>query len=435
MALVPQTRTGELAAEPGLSYVLSTDPSPLKVSPENTSQPHETGELLIVASRRDRAALDVEWIKVKVPAGTMSPDLAEDLSKVTARINLTEWTVRLNPSTNEFVFEPTGSYATIGADQGLTLQLSEIPINRKVGTSPITVTERSRTGNSAFQNSSTVFDVGKFPADFRMENFLCNPLVIDNGGKVTLTWQRSGAATFELLYNDANPDVTNVTTKDIHDIKADTTFYLRGTAGDPSNPVVRILSTQVTVRKPDLVVGKLTVTGESQFQHPITGPVNFAGQVNVTQGAVLAVDGDAVYRGKVSLFATRYRTEWSAGKVPNRDTPFRAKAPTDGFLRCELVMREKPLNASGETHLARLTVLANNRYRGWFTVPTTPVVWWDSHVDANTFAIRRDEEISCYVEDAGTATLALASLEINWCPLGGRAPLQVLANGGTPIED
>ncbi|MEU9472203.1 hypothetical protein AB0D78_37505 [Streptomyces avermitilis] len=263
MALVTHTHSAGAADEPLLSYEVTTSPDPLKVSPEDPQTPEADGELVIVGSRRDRIPADLESIKVKIPAGAMSPDLATDLSKATARISLDNWTARLNSATDEFEFTPTASHTPIGPDTGFTIQISQIPINREVGTSPITINESSRTGNSAFQPRSTVFNVGKFPADFHMGNLICTPLVIDNGGQTTLTWESSPNATYELLYGDTNLNVTNVTTRTVTNIKSDTTFYLRGTAGDPSNPVVRILSSQVTVRLPDLEVTNLTVRGST----------------------------------------------------------------------------------------------------------------------------------------------------------------------------
>ncbi|MFF3430351.1 hypothetical protein ACFYW3_27380, partial [Streptomyces sp. NPDC002602] len=115
----------------------------------------------------------------------------------------------------------------------------------------------------------TVFNLGKFPADFYLRNFLCEPSIINNGGDVKLTWERSANATYELLYGDIDRDVTNRTSLDIEGIKSDTTFYIRATTGDPTNPVVRIISAQVTVLKPDLEIGNLTVHGAVQMMQNI----------------------------------------------------------------------------------------------------------------------------------------------------------------------
>ncbi|MEU9130768.1 hypothetical protein AB0D08_22185, partial [Kitasatospora sp. NPDC048540] len=149
MSVVIQTRNTDAAADdPLLTYQITTTPSPLKASPENPQVPEEIGEVVIAVARQSGTPADVEWIKVKVPAGTMAPDLATDLNKITPRISLTGWTVRLDATAKEFVCAPAGSHAPIGPDGGFTIQLSDIPVSRKVGTAPVTVTERSRTGNS-----------------------------------------------------------------------------------------------------------------------------------------------------------------------------------------------------------------------------------------------------------------------------------------------
>ncbi|MEE1754434.1 hypothetical protein [Streptomyces sp. SP18CS02] len=287
MTVVTQTQDAGITAadDPLLSYSVSTTPSPLKASPENPQAPEEIGEVIISVARQSGTPADVEWIRVKVPAGTMAPDLATDLNKISPRISLTGWTVRLDETAKEFVCAPVGSHAPIGPDTGFTIQLSDIPISRKVGTAPITVTERSRTGSSAFQNRPTVFNLGKFPADFYLRNFLCEPSIINNGGDVALTWERSPNATYELLYGDVNRDVTHRTSLDIEGITSDTTFYLRATTGDPTNPVIRIISAQVTVLKPDLELGSLTVHGTSAFNDALTvqGPTTLNGVLAVTQ--------------------------------------------------------------------------------------------------------------------------------------------------------
>ncbi|GAA2613696.1 hypothetical protein [Streptomyces tubercidicus] len=305
MTVVSPTRSTETAAnEPLLAYTVSTSPDPLKASPENPQAPEEKGELQIVGSRHSGTPADVQWIRVKVPAGPMSPDLATDLAKITPRISLSGWSVRLDSAAKEFVFSPSAGHAPIGADTGFTIQLSEIPVNRKVGTSPITITESSRTGSSAFQPRSTTFNVGKFPADFYLRNLICTPLVIDNGGEVTLTWERSANATYELLYGDTNLDVTKDTSKKITNVKSDTTFYLRGTTGDASNPVVRILAAQVSVKKPDLEIGNLIVHGTTRLNGAATTrdlTVNTANTLHVRTIEGSGAYGSLAIGGRLTL--------------------------------------------------------------------------------------------------------------------------------------
>ncbi|MFF7726682.1 hypothetical protein [Streptomyces sp. NPDC008001] len=303
MALVTHIGYADMTSAqlPLLSFDITTSPDPLKASPENPDAPLETGELLIVGSRRGEP-VDVESIRVKVPAGTGASDLATNLAQVNARITLDGWSM-VERDGNEFVFEPTAPHTRIDRNTGFTIQLSRIPISRKVGTSLIEVTESSRENGGAFRDRTTQFSVGKFPPDFSMRNFICDPLIIDNGGDVTLTWERSANATYTLLYGECTDcDVTDVTRKEINNIRSDTTFYLIGTVGTGTESVKRILSTSVTVRKPDLEIGNLIVHGTvtakgdvtveagktlktASIQHPATG--------NIAIGSTLALQGQA----------------------------------------------------------------------------------------------------------------------------------------------
>ncbi|OEJ30033.1 hypothetical protein [Streptomyces subrutilus] len=292
MSLVVQMQDAGLAAQdPLLSYTVTTTPSPLKASPENPQAPEETGEIVISVSRQSGTPADLQSIRLQVPAGTMSVDLATDLAKITPRITLTGWTARLESAAKEFVFTPTASHTPIGPDTGFTIQLSDIPVSRKVGTAPITLTESSRIGNADFQDRTTAFNIGKFPADFYLRNFLCEPSIIDNGGDVKLTWERSANATYDLLYPGVERDVTNRTSLEIEGIKSDTTFYLRATTGDPTNPVTRILSAQVSVLKPDLDIGNLTVNGTITANGTVTanGPVQANDTVTIAADKTLDV--------------------------------------------------------------------------------------------------------------------------------------------------
>ncbi|MEV4611520.1 hypothetical protein AB0K43_02810 [Kitasatospora sp. NPDC049258] len=283
-----QNPVGTAANDPLLSYVVSTTPSPLKASPENPQVPEETGEVVISVSRQSGTPADVRSVRVKVPAGVMSPDLATDLAKVTPRITLAGWSARLDAAAKEFVFSPAADHTPVGPELGFTIQLSDIPMSRKVGTAPVTVTESSRTGSSAFQDRTVVFNIGKFPADFYLRNFLCEPSIIPNGGDVKLTWERSANAKYDLLYPGVERDVTDRSGLELEGIKSDTTFYLRATTGDPSNPVVRILSTQVTVIKPDLEIGSLTVHGDAV----LNGSLTANGNVDLTRGKEVKLFSD-----------------------------------------------------------------------------------------------------------------------------------------------
>ncbi|MFF8367433.1 hypothetical protein ACF05W_01150 [Streptomyces lydicus] len=407
MTLVSPTRTTDpTAAEPLLSYNLSTNPDPLKASEENPSTSEKRGELIIVGSLSHRDPADVKEIKVKVPAGTLSPDLATNLSSATAWISLKDWTVQLNDSSDEFVFTPTESHETIGPDTGFTIQLSQISINRKVGTAQITVTERSRTGQSAFQDRSTTFDVGKFPADFYMRNFIANQADnIANGSEITLTWERSTNATYELLYGGTSLNVTNETTRTITNITSDTTFYLRGTNGaDPTNPVVRMLTAQVTVNKPDLEVGNLTVHGK------INAGSGLLSVPSVIVNGTLLVEGSSNLGRKSTLI-------WAPTPRPgHRSKTF--LADTSGLV----IGHVRVIEAGGK---GRISMVSGNEGRD---------ANWSGHADLTTLVMpvefSKTFRLGCTQDEAG----GHQSITFYWMPFGsgGVTDISAVEEGHVP---
>ncbi|MEU7506386.1 hypothetical protein [Streptomyces lavendulae] len=362
--------TAAAVDDPLLSYSITTTPSPLKASPENEDYPEETGEVIIAVARQSGTPANVEWIKVKVPAGDRAPDLATDLNKITYRISLDGWTSRLDAAAKEFVFTPR-STAPIGPDDGFTIQLSGIPMNRTVGTAPITITERSHTGNAAPQNRPTVFNLGKFPADFYLRNFLCEPSVIQNGGDVRLTWERSANATYELLYGDVNICVTDRSTHNVEGIKSDTTFYLRATAGDATNPVVRIVSAQVTVNKPDLEIGNLTVHGE------VLGPLRVGSVYAKSVSGSLRPDADSSLFSRASVITTNVpyeRVAPSAGLLVGHNI---GGDGSDGMLNIEVGKSDKMRRTElGPDQSATIYVSSGDTIKFTFTGRVTHETIW-----------------------------------------------------------
>jgi hypothetical protein len=147
-------------------------------------------------------------------------------------------------------------------DRGITVQLMGVRINAQVGSAPVLLAvEWSEVGEDHWQTGTTVFDVGKFPADFYLRNLIAKPLIIDNGGAVDLTWEVGGASSLRLLYDTADINVLGQTTYPVNSVRHTTVFYLRATVQVGTNTAERILSTNVTIRVPDLEVQNLTVRG------------------------------------------------------------------------------------------------------------------------------------------------------------------------------
>ncbi|MHB6905024.1 hypothetical protein [Streptomyces sp. DB-54] len=144
----------------------------------------------------------------------------------------------------------------------MTIQLRNIPVNRQVGTVPLTViVSWRREGTASWRDDIDTLTVGKFPPDFTLANLKADPIALEHSGSTTLTWQASDNATYKLLYGTAEIDVTNVRTYTVPNLKQTTPFYLRGIAQSGNTSVERTLTSLVTVDVPDLEVTNLFVRG------------------------------------------------------------------------------------------------------------------------------------------------------------------------------
>ncbi|MFE7799524.1 discoidin domain-containing protein [Nocardia sp. NPDC057440] len=248
-----------------LYFDLNTTPDPVRVSP--ASGDPQRANFVLVGSRRSTTAIECRKITVTVPTGNNSPDLTPDLTSATAQISLPGWTPSTNTATKTITFTPTSGYAEIGRDQGVTVQLMGMRINTEIGSAPLKITLSWREPGytdpeDGWEDGITIFDVGKFPPDFHMANFMAEQLIIDNSDSVKLNWEASGVSSLRLIYDAADINVLNEATYTVNNVDHTTVFYLRATVQVGTNTVERTLSVTVTVRVPDLEVRNFTVLGE-----------------------------------------------------------------------------------------------------------------------------------------------------------------------------
>ncbi|MGM1058403.1 hypothetical protein [Saccharothrix sp. Mg75] len=252
----PETRTTATALEFGYD----SDPSPVRVSP-STGNP-ELANLFIVGSRRSREAIECRKITLVIPTGTASPDLALDLEGIKARVSLEDWTPTPNPQQKTITFLPTSGHSTISKDEGITIELLDVRVNREVGVAPLRIeTEHRVVGEQRWETDTVTLEIGKFPASFYLRNFIATPLLIDNGDDVRLTWEAGGYGTLRLLYDTSDCNMHGQASHTVAEVTNTTVFYLRATVQVGTGTAEHILSTTVSVRVPDLEVGDLYVYG------------------------------------------------------------------------------------------------------------------------------------------------------------------------------
>ncbi|PJN30998.1 hypothetical protein CG747_45360, partial [Streptomyces sp. CB02959] len=217
--------------------------------------------------------IETNEISVYVPIGSEAWQLVLDLTGLQTSINLTGWTATPDPTNERILFKPNTGHATLTPEQGITVQLNKLRINRQVGTAPVTIELKWRTpGTTNWRTEQQTLSIGKFPAGFYLRNLKADPPhYIENGDSVTLTWERStiGSETYHLLYENTEIDVTKYSTLPVHDIRRNTMLYLRGRIQQGTGTAERTINTYITVNKPDLEVGTLHVNQTTSLAGPV----------------------------------------------------------------------------------------------------------------------------------------------------------------------
>lgn len=243
-----------------MQYSLTTVPDPLTVSPAETV---ELADLVIVGSRISPDPIETNEIAVHLPIGTEAWQLVLDYTGLQSVINLTGWSATPDPANERILFKPSSGHATLTPEQGLTLQLNKLRINRQIGTAPGVIALKWRKpGEGAWKTEEQTLAIGKFPPGFYLRELKAESAYIENGDTVNLTWERSEEATYHLLYENIEIDVTRYSGWPVEDVRRNTMFYLRGRIQQGTATVERTINTYVTVNKPDLDVNKIRVLDE-----------------------------------------------------------------------------------------------------------------------------------------------------------------------------
>ncbi len=269
MAIVPQYFAVPAGDEPvprALYFALTTSPETVHVSP-SVADP-KLADFIFVGTRRGYP-IHCDKITLTVRTGTDSHQLALDLDGIDP-LNSLDWTPEVRGQT--IIFTPaTADYAEIAADKGVTIQLMKVKINAEIGSSALDVEVRFRDADSTDPNAwvtdKTTFDIGKFPPDFYVSNFIPDKLSIDSGEGITLSWDVGGATSLRLLYEAAEVNVLSYVKWPPGDekitLRNTTVFYLRAGIQAGTSFIERILSATVSVIRPDLELGSLIVHGDT----------------------------------------------------------------------------------------------------------------------------------------------------------------------------
>jgi hypothetical protein len=333
-----------------LDYTLRTTPDPLQVSPAPGNISY--GTLAFIVSNGGAEPVNLAALQFTLPIGAAAQDLASDAAAIIPQaLPANAWNVS-TPTPGGFLFVPeSGEPLEVGAD-GLLFQFYNIPVNQQLGTFAVQLAETASTGDAPPETRDAVFAAAKFPYSFSFGNFTPQVPMVKVGESVTLTWQGSDDATYELYYGDVQENVTDVRSLTVTGLTDDTTFLLRASVVVEGATVTRDLTTTVVVADPQLVASTLEVSGQSTFNGnvqinngtPPTGQLTVGynpslvtallGNTNVQGSLVvgvpsgsLTVNGTTTLQGGVSAFKPPVVLE-----KPHIEKPITYQATCDGLV-------------------------------------------------------------------------------------------------------
>lgn len=290
-----------------LDYSIDVAPSPLQVSPQSGNP--SIAALTLVVSNGSDSAIYCDRIIFSIPVGELAQDLTTAPEGILVAAQPSgQWQI-VSGKDGTFTATPVKPEFSKITTDGLVFRLYSIQVNKKVGTFALTVDEHSSLDGTNFRNLTNSYKLPKFPYEFFMSNFTADKPMVDNGGRATLTWSGSDNATYTILYDNENVDVTGKRAWPTPPLHHMTNFILKAMVQHDGETVWSYLNTVVAVSNPELTATALTVLQGSILKGSttvgvqgsnadlsVTGDVKAAGSLsgaNITTGGKLTANGGA----------------------------------------------------------------------------------------------------------------------------------------------
>nr|RNJ67929.1 MAG: hypothetical protein EDM05_17640 [Leptolyngbya sp. IPPAS B-1204] len=229
-----------------LTYGVMTNPNPLQID--------TTGSISIVVSKSARPAAQCTSLTFSINIGTAATDLTATPSTISASPP-PNWGVSSDGNGN-FTFTPNPGQGEIGPT-GLSFVLSNIDVNKQVGTTELYITETLQSGTS-----SGSIPIPKFPQGFTVSDLIATPASVAPGGTATLSWSGTAGGVYTLSYGSLSyPNLPNVYTFPVPPLQQTTNFTLTVTADGGL-----MLQRQCTVTVNQPIIQEFGVAGnQSEF--------------------------------------------------------------------------------------------------------------------------------------------------------------------------
>ncbi|WP_190021250.1 hypothetical protein [Streptomyces hiroshimensis] len=247
-----------------LTYTVETDPAPIQVSQGTTPA---TATLRITVTNHQQTPVHVEEVRFSYPVGSGPGDLtAKPDSGVLDIDDGQKWVFERDSETPAFILRPRRPNRPFPSKDQVEVSITGIEVNPAVGTSKLTVTETLQGGGEPRQEE---WPLAKVPAGFTVSDFRPTYILVRSGSPAELTWRGTSrdGATYTMLHGGDPVDVTGIRNWPTPNLHRDTAFVLAVEVDVDGNVAEYALTTAVTVARPDLTIGDLTVHGKTTLTH------------------------------------------------------------------------------------------------------------------------------------------------------------------------
>ncbi|MFF7020270.1 hypothetical protein ACFY97_04535 [Streptomyces klenkii] len=247
-----------------LTYTVETDPAPIQVSQGTTPA---TATLRITVTNHQQTPVPVEEVRFSYPVGSGSGDLtAKPDSGVPGLDDSKQWVFERDSETPAFVLRPRRPNRPFPPKDQVEVSITGIEVNPAVGTSKLTITETLQGGSEPQQEE---WPLAKVPAGFTVSDFRPAYILVQSGSSTELTWRGTSrpGATYTMLHDGEPVDVTSIRNWPTPNLHRDSVFVLTVEVDVDGNVAEYALTTAVTVARPDLTIGDLTVHGKTTLTH------------------------------------------------------------------------------------------------------------------------------------------------------------------------
>ncbi|WP_087930047.1 hypothetical protein [Streptomyces albireticuli] len=247
-----------------LTCVVETDPAPAQISQGPTPA---TVALRITLTNHQRTAVHVDKVRISFPVGSGPGDLTtKPDSGVPYLDNGQHWRFQRDAETGEFVLTPRPLSRRFPPGDQVELTIAGIEVNSAVGTSELTIDEAVHEGGEPRQEE---WPLAKVPVGFGVGDFRPRHILVQGGSPTALTWRGDSrpGATYTMVHAGKTEDVTDVRNWPTPDLHRDSTFVLAVEVREDGGVAEYALTTTVTVARPDLTIGDLTVHGKTTLTH------------------------------------------------------------------------------------------------------------------------------------------------------------------------